>query len=196
MRCKRCIMDDTASDILFDENGICNFCTEAKNRIIDNQTLINNSSFHLEKAVERIKKSNKRNTNYDCVIGLSGGVDSSYLAYFVRKILKLNPIAVHLDNGWNSNLAIDNIEKIVKKLDIDLETIVLRWDEFSSFQTIFLKSDVINAEIPTDHACQASLFYIANKLNIKYILGGGNISSESIMPDSWSEDPKDFYLIN
>ena len=121
-----------------------------------------------------------------CLIGVSGGVDSSYVAYYVKEILGLRPLALHLDNGWNDELAVHNIEKILRKLNIDLWTEVLDWDEFRSLQLSFLKASVPDCEIPTDHAITASLYNTARKFNIKYILVGNNLVTESIMPNTWS----------
>ena len=141
-------------------------------------------------------KSSKKNNKYDCVIGVSGGVDSSYVAYILKKEFKLNPLAIHLDNGWNSELAVRNIENLLSKLEIDLYTHVIDWEEFRDLQISFLKSSVANSEIPTDHAIVALLYKIAEKENIKFILHGGNLATESIMPEAWMHDAKDLKFLN
>lgn len=189
--CKRCVMDSTVSDIIFDLNGYCNYCTAAETRL--NTETYSRDSRNLIKLVEKIKKSGKNN-EYDCVIGISGGVDSSYVAYLVKD-LGLRPLAVHLDNGWNTDLSISNINSLLDKLDIDLSTYVINWEEFKDLQVAFLKSSIANAEIPTDHAIGALLFNSAIKYNIKYILHGGNIATESIMPSKWMESAFDLKLL-
>jgi N-acetyl sugar amidotransferase len=193
-KCTRCIMDEKVPLITFDESGVCNFCTDALIKVRAHEELVLNSREELENLVKKIKASKKGSGKYDCIIGLSGGVDSSYVAHLVKKH-SLNPLAIHLDNGWNSDLAVTNIEKLVKSLDIDLFTYVINWNEFKDLQLSFLKSNVANCEIPTDHAIFAILFKMANKYGIKYIIHGGNSSSESIMPRSWMEDAFDMEII-
>ena len=128
------------------------------------------------------------------MIGLSGGVDSSYVAYLVKKF-GLRALAIHLDNGWNTELAVANVEQIVKRLDIDLTTYVLDWREFKDIQYAFLKSSISNIEIPTDHAIWAILIKTAGKMKIPYIIAGNNVVTESIMPESWLYGSKDSRLI-
>ena len=193
-KCTRCIMDETVPLITFDESGVCNFCKDALIKVRAHEELVLNSQAELENLVKKIKASKKGSGKYDCIIGLSGGVDSSYVAHLVKKH-SLNPLAIHLDNGWNSDLAVTNIEKLVKSLDIDLFTYVINWNEFKDLQLSFLKSNVANCEIPTDHAIFAILFKMANKYGIKYIIHGGNSSSESIMPRAWMEDAFDTEII-
>lgn len=183
--CKRCVMDTTDPDIIFDENGICDYCTDAIKRLkeiyfIDPEE----KRKKLKQIVEKIKSDGK-NKKYDCIIGLSGGVDSSYLAYVVVKELGLRPLAVHLDNGWNSELAVMNIESIVNKLGIDLITHVIDWEEFKSLQLAFLKSSVVDLELLSDHAIGVVNAKIARKYKLKFYISGSNISTESIMPSSW-----------
>jgi N-acetyl sugar amidotransferase len=144
--------------------------------------------------LQKIKKASK-NGKYDCLIGVSGGVDSSFVAHLVKSY-GLKPLAVHLDNGWNSELATSNVENLLKKLDIDLYTEVLDWSEFRDIQKSFLKSSTSNIEIPTDHAIWATLARVAAQYKIKYIFAGNNVVTESIMPDSWLYGSKDFKFIN
>ena len=193
-RCTRCIMDESVPLISFDESGICNYCKDALFKVQANKEFVSNNQHELENLVKKIKTSKKSTNKYDCIIGLSGGVDSSYIAYLVKKY-SLNPLAIHLDNGWNSDLAVTNIEKLVKSLDIDLFTYVINWNEFKDLQLSFLKSNVANCEIPTDHAIFAILFKMANKYDVRYIIHGGNSSSESIMPRAWMEDSFDMEII-
>lgn len=193
--CKRCVMDSTVPKIIFNKNGICNYCEEALLRIKNETFEGTQRDKNLTKLLNKIK-SFKKNNKYDCVIGVSGGVDSSYVAYIIKKEFKLNPLAVHLDNGWNSELAIKNIENLLTKLQIDLYTHVIDWEEFRELQMSFLKSSIANSEIPTDHAITALLYKIAEKEKIKYILHGGNLATESIMPESWMHDAKDLKFLN
>jgi len=177
-------MDTSDPEIAFDESGICNHCHSYKERIQNDLHLDEKGQQHLDSIISGIKKK-YANHQYDCLIGVSGGVDSTYVAYLAKKKYGLRPLAVHFDNGWNSELAVKNIEQILNYLDIDLFTYVVDWDEFRDLQLSFIKASVINWEIPTDHGITALLYQIAAKKNIKYILGGGNIATEAIMPMSW-----------
>lgn len=188
--CKRCVMDTTDPDIVFDENGFCNHCTNAIKRLNEIYFIDPlEKKEKLEKIVEKIK-SEGRNKKYDCVIGLSGGVDSSYLAYIVVKELGLRPLAIHVDNGWNSELAVMNIENIVNKLGLDLITYVIDWEEFKELQKAYLKSSVIDLEVLSDNAIVVAIYKIMKKYKQKYFLIGFNLAAESIMPSSWLYSPK------
>ncbi|MHA1713529.1 MAG: N-acetyl sugar amidotransferase [Candidatus Ranarchaeia archaeon] len=191
--CKRCIMDTTDPDIVFDENGICNHCRSLENTITKIPASSPDWKTRLRDVVAQIKKTGENN-KYDCVIGLSGGVDSSYVAYQVKK-LGLRPLAVHLDNGWNSELAIKNIEKLVETLNIDLYTYVINWEEFRDIQLSFLKASVVDFELPTDHAILGILYKITNDRKIKYIISGGNVATEGIMPRAWNFSKVDAWNI-
>lgn len=183
--CKRCVMDRTDPEIIFDHFNYCNNCDNAIKRL--NKEIFINEKLKNTKYTticEEIKNFGK-NSKYDCIIGLSGGVDSSYLAYLAVKKMGLRPLAVHLDNGWNSELAVANINNIVKTLNLDLYTKVLDWTEFKSLQLAFLKASVIDIEMLTDHAIGVTLFEVSKKYNIKYFLSGYNYQSESIMPSKW-----------
>ncbi len=191
--CDRCVMDTSVSDIFFYQDGRCSLCKNY-DEVFSREIYSNKAGQEkLKNFISRIKKENK-NKKYDCLIGLSGGVDSSYVAHLVKEN-GLNPLAIHLDNGWNSELATFNIEKLVKKLGIDLHTEILDWNEFRDIQRSFMKSSISNIEIPTDHAIWATLIKTASKFNIKYIFSGNNVVTESIMPDSWLYGSKDFKLI-
>lgn len=182
--CKRCVMDTTDPDIIFDENGYCNHCTNAiklLEKINYFETEI--KSQKLKTFVKKIKSETK-NKKYNCVIGLSGGVDSSYLAYKVKE-LGLKPLAVHVDNGWNSELAVMNIENLVTKLDIDLVTYVIDWEEFKDLQISYLKASVIDIEVLSDNAIAVGIRKLQKKFDVKYFLSGTNAAAESIMPVSW-----------
>ncbi len=189
--CSFCVMDTSVPDITFDENQQCQFCKNHKERILFEQE---NYPNYLKKLTKNIKRKSKKN-QYDCMIGVSGGVDSTYVAYYLKKVLKLNPLAVHLDNGWNSELAVKNIENCLKALDIDLITHVIDWNEFKKIQKALLESSINNLEIVTDHAINALLIKTASKYKIKYIINGSNTSTEGIMPSSWMEANQNKQLI-
>lgn len=193
--CSRCVMDSTVPDIQFDDLGVCNFCNHYFDVLV--QDLYSNDTTGEEKLNSLIKKIKEKGKNkqYDCLIGLSGGVDSSYVAYLIKKKYGLRALAIHLDNGWNTELSVSNVENIVKKLDIDLQTHVLDWKEFKDIQASFMKSSISNIEIPTDHAIWAVLIKTAGKLGIPYIIAGNNVVTESIMPESWLYGSKDSKLI-
>lgn len=176
-------MDTSDPEIVFDGNGVCNHCREydriAGMRLFPGEE----RQRRLEALVARIRERG-RGKEYDCVIGLSGGVDSSYLASKAVE-LGLRPLAVHLDNGWNSELAVGNIERIVRKLGIDLHTHVIDWEEFRDLQLSFLRASVVDIEMLTDHAIAAAIHRAAGKRRIGFFLSGANLASESVMPRSW-----------
>jgi len=178
--CKRCVMDTTIKVITFDEEGICNYCKGYEERIKNELFVEPERSAKLKLLIEQMKKDGK-GKKYDCVIGVSGGVDSSYIAHLVNNY-ELRPLAIHLDNGWNSELAVQNIQKLLVELDIDLYTHVIDWEEFKDLQKAFILSSIENLEIPTDHAINALLLKMANKYGIKYILNGSNLVTEGILP--------------
>lgn len=192
--CCRCIMDTTDPDIEFDAAGTCNHCarydTLAEQRLIPPDV----RPARLQALVEAIKREGK-GKDYDCVIGVSGGVDSTYVAYLTRE-LGLRPLAIHFDNGWNSELAVANIEKALKKLDIDLYTYVVNWPEFRDLQLSFLKASTPDGEVPTDHAIVALLYRMAVKYGLKHVLLGVNVNSEAVMPRKWGYGYSDFRYIN
>jgi len=186
-------MDSSDPDIFFDSQNHCNHCNEFfdfKQQITYKK---GESEKKLEELVSTIKKSAKNN-KYDCLIGVSGGVDSSYVAY-LSKQLGLKPLALHMDNGWNSEHSAANIRNICSKLDIDYSSHVLRWDEFKDIQLSILKSSIVEVEFPTDIAITAVLHRTAAQHNIKYIIGGGNYATEGILPESWFYNPRDKKLL-
>lgn len=187
-------MDETVPDIVFYPEGRCSLCRTYDEQRTKELYTDAAGAERLERLVADIKAAGKGRP-YDVLIGLSGGVDSSYVAYLVVKRFGLRAIAVHLDNGWNTELAVENVERIVKALNIDLSTHVLDWREFRDIQTAFLKSSISNIEIPTDHAIWAVLVKTAAGMGIKYIIGGNNVVTESIMPGSWLYGSKDSRLI-
>jgi N-acetyl sugar amidotransferase len=172
-------MDTTASDIYFDENGICNFCRDYDNSY---QGLLKKDE--LNEFVKKIKKDGEKKI-YDCIVGVSGGVDSSFALYTAVK-LGLKPLAVHLDNGWNSELAVSNISNLVKKLKVDLYTHVIDWEENRDMQLSFINANVLDIEMLMDNAQAAINFKMARKYDLKYILSGSNTTTEGISaPKSW-----------
>ena len=175
--CSRCVMDTTHADIVFDENGVCNYCYEYE---IAARALLPEPkrSKKLNEIIATIKTAGKKK-EYDCILGVSGGVDSSYLACKLKEF-GLRTLAVQFDNGWNSELAVKNIEMLCKKLEIDLFTYVVDWEEFRDLQLSFLKASVANVEAPSDHGIFATLFQVADKHNIKYIVNGNNLVTEQI----------------
>lgn len=187
-------MDTTVSDIEFLPDGRCSLCSRYDSVNIKDLRLDSRNQELLKIYFDQIKKRRRKN-GYDCLIGLSGGVDSSYVAYLAVKVYGLRPLAIHLDNGWNSELAVSNIEHLVRHLDIDLVTQVLDWDEFRDIQRSFIISGISNIEIPTDHAIWATLIRAAKRYKIPCILAGNNVVTESIMPESWLYGSKDFTLI-
>lgn len=182
-------MDASDPEIEFDEQGVCNHCRTYQARVKKDLHYDQTGQQKLQRMVAMIKEKGK-DKDYDCIVGVSGGVDSTYVAYQAKK-LGLRPLAVHLDNGWDSELAVSNIEKVLKRLNIDLLSHVINWKEFRDLHLAFLRSSVANSEIPTDHAITAILYRIANEKGIQYILSGGNLVTEAIMPDSWMYDARD-----
>ncbi|WP_435352562.1 N-acetyl sugar amidotransferase [Emticicia sp. SJ17W-69] len=178
--CNRCVLDTSEPTITFDENGVCHFCNDFDKHIVAEEKSIEEKKAELQSFIEQIRKDGK-GKEYDCIIGVSGGVDSSYVALLVKEY-GLRPLAVHLDNGWDDELAVKNIENICKILDIDLYTHVINWEEFKDLQLSFLKASVANAEAPTDHAIFALLYKMAIKYKVKWIIDGVNNATEFSRP--------------
>lgn len=183
-------MDTTDVDIAFDESGICSWCVRFDTVIRQQWQPDAAGRQRLQATVEAIKRETA-GQDYDCIVGLSGGVDSSYAAYVARHELGLRLLAVHVDAGWNSELAVKNIENIVKRLDIDLHTHVVDWEEMRDLQLAFLKSGVANQDVPQDHAFFAALYKFAVQRGIRWILSGGNTATESVLPTSWGYNAMD-----
>ncbi|MCP4149421.1 MAG: N-acetyl sugar amidotransferase [bacterium] len=187
--CTRCVMDTTDPEIQFDENGICNHCKRYRQREATEVYYHQQGQEKWKRLVEQIKREGK-NKKYDCLVGVSGGVDSTYVAYKAKE-LGLRPLALHLDNGWDSELAVSNIEKVLKNLGIDLLTHVLEWEEFKDLQLSFLKASLLDLEIPSDHAILAYQYKVAASKGISYILSGRNVATEGSLPKKWNFDAKD-----
>ena len=194
-QCTLTVMDNIADpDITFDESGICNYFYEyqaaAKEDVLTGQP----GKDKLNELAQRIRRDGQ-GSKYDCLIGLSGGVDSTYVAYLVKQ-LGLRPLAVHLDNGWNSELAVKNVENIITRLGFDLYTLVVNWEEFKDIQLAYLRASVVDIEVVSDHAIFATMYKLAKEQNIGYILSGTNIVTEYIMPKSWLYRKMDFANLN
>lgn len=187
--CTRCIMDTSDPDIVFNERGECNHCESYDRLVTPNWPQGEAAEKGLQDMLATIKR-NGQGKDYDCIIGLSGGVDSSYLALKVKE-WGLRPLAVHVDAGWNSELASQNIENIVKKLDIDLYTYVVDWQEMKDLHRAYLRSQVANQDTPQDHAFFAALYNYAAKNKIEYVLSGGNYATESVLPSVCGYDAMD-----
>jgi tRNA(Ile)-lysidine synthase TilS/MesJ len=172
-------MDTSDEDIQFDKDGVCNHCKELKNTIDSIQC--KNPQEHLNDLIKTIKSQSGK---YNCLIGTSGGKDSTFL---IVKCIEwgLKPLLVHIDNGWNTELAVSNIKKVATAYNLDLETFVLDWSEFKQIQLAFLKSSTVDLEMPTDLAISAGLYKLASKHNINYIVSAGNYASEGILPLTW-----------
>lgn len=192
--CKRCVMDTSDPDIIFDEQGICNHCHTYDHAIQNCVFSGETGKKILDSFVKKVKKEGQ-GKEYDCVIGVSGGVDSCYVAYLVHE-LGLRPLAVHLDNGWDSELAVKNIELLLDKLSIELYTYVLDWEEFRDLQLAFLRASTPDSEIPSDHAIVSLLYMKATELNINNIIVGYNTRTESHLPSAWSHGHFDWRYIS
>jgi N-acetyl sugar amidotransferase len=179
--CKRCVMDTSDEDIVFDEQGICQHCRDFEKVLQQPRYQKDDAKERLADMILTIKAKGKK---YDCLVGISGGVDSCYTAYLCHK-WGLNPLLLHMDNGWNSEIAVSNIEKLVDKLGLDYISYVLDWNEFREIQLAFLKSSIVDLELPTDIAIPASLYETAVKYDIPFIMSGGNYSGEGILPLTW-----------
>jgi N-acetyl sugar amidotransferase len=176
-------MDTTDPKIQFDENGICNHCTNYISKIDQMILPVNERKEQLAQIITEVKEWGKEK-EYDCVAGISGGVDSTYMVYKATE-LGLHPLVVHLDNGWDSRLAVTNIERVLNQLGVDLYTHVIDWEEFKDLQKAYFKASVVDIEVASDQAITALIGKIAKDRGIKFILVGTNYSTEGIMPRSW-----------
>jgi N-acetyl sugar amidotransferase len=178
-------MDTTDSAIVFDAKGMCDHCVTFYEKTLPHWQAGVERAATLEGIVARIKAAGK-GRDFDCIIGVSGGVDSSYLAYVVKEQLGLRPLAFHVDGGWNSQESANNIERLVDGLGLDLYTEVIDWNEMRDLQLSFFKAGVPHIDVPQDHAFFASMYNFASKRNVKYILTGGNFSTECVKnPLEW-----------
>lgn len=188
--CTRCVMDTTDVTIAFNEKGICNHCLNAEKKLKSEWLPNELGKKKLEDKAREIREYGK-GRKYDCIIGMSGGVDSSYLLHVAVKMMDLRPLVVHVDGGWNTEIAVRNIERMVTALGLELFTYVVDWNEMRDLQLAFLKSSVANQDTPQDHVFFAKLYDFAIKNKIRYVLNGANLTSESILPLSWGYNPRD-----
>ncbi len=181
--CVRCVMDTSDPEITFDDTGVCNHCREFDSVTSKGWFPNEDGARRWRAEVERIKEEGK-GAPYDSILGLSGGVDSSYLALKAFEA-GLRPLVVHVDAGWNSELAVANIEAIVKFCGFDLHTHVMNWEDMRDLHLAYLRSGVANQDVPQDHAFFANLYRFAAKNGIRTVLNGGNTATEAIFPHSW-----------
>ena len=183
--CRNCVMDTSDSKISFDESGLCDHCQNFYQNIEPNWDYQTTGPKRLGSLVEQIKKEGQ-GKEFDCIIGLSGGMDSSYLLYYAKEVLGLRPLAYSVDTGWTLNVAIENIEKLVRGLGLELHTEIINWNEMKDLQLAFFKSQVAYQDLPQDHVIFAGLYNYAVKNKIKYVLTGGNLSTECVRePIEW-----------
>ena len=181
--CAKCVMDTTDSAIYFNEKGICDHCTTFDKNIFPFWNKGSGREAKLEAIVSKIKRG--KGKDFDCILGMSGGIDSSYLLYLAKEKLGLRPLVFHVDAGWNSQEAVSNIECLVDGLNLDLYTEVIDWEEMKDLQLSF-KSGVPHIDTPQDHAFFATMYKFANQHGVKNILTGGNFSTECIRnPKEW-----------
>lgn len=187
--CTRCVMDTSDPEIVFNSEGVCNHCIkfdeETSKRWFPNLE----GEKKLKKTFDKVKKDGK-GKDYDCILGLSGGLDSAYLALILKEH-NLRPLVVHVDAGWNSELAVYNIEQIVKFCNFELYTHVMNWEEIKDLQISYLKAGVANQDVVQDHAFFSTLYQFAMKNNIKYVINGGNVATESVFPSAWHHSAMD-----
>jgi N-acetyl sugar amidotransferase len=183
--CATCVMDTSDSLISFDASGSCEYCSNFRKRIVPNWHTDQRGHAQLERISEAIRAWG-RGRPHDCLLGISGGVDSSYLAHVATEVMGLRPLIFHTDGGWNSQQAVHNIESLVDELNLDLYTEVIEWEEMKDLQLAFFKAGVAHLDTPQDHAFFAALYRFAAKHGIRYILNGGNYSTECVRePLEW-----------
>lgn len=183
--CTNCVMDTTDSKIVFDEKGVCDHCTTFYKDIQPYWHTDERGRDALHEIIAKIKKEGQ-GKDFDCLMGMSGGIDSSYLLYKMVTEFGLRPLVFHVDAGWNSQIAVNNIERLVDGLGLDLYTEVINWEEIKDLQLAFFKSGVPHVDVPQDHAFFATMYKFASKHKIKTILTGGNYSTECVRnPLEW-----------
>ena len=183
--CTNCVMDSTDSKIRFDAAGVCDHCNTFKTEVLPNWHTDERGERDLRAMVETIKAAG-RGKDFDCIIGMSGGIDSSYLTYIAKEVMGLRPLVFHVDAGWNSQEAVNNIEKLVDQLGLDLYTEVIDWEEMRDLQLAYFKSGVPHIDTPQDHAFFATMYKFAEAHDVKHILTGANLSTECIRnPIEW-----------
>ena len=190
--CARCVLDETIADIRFDAAGVCSWCEYLDARPVTLAPDVATQDRQFRQVIQQIKDTGRR-SRYDCVLGVSGGIDSSYAA-LVAVRAGLRPLVVHVDNGWNTEIAVRNIESIVRGLNLDLITHVIDWQEFRSLQLSLLRAGVVDLEMLSDHAIIATMFHAARRHRIKYIVTGDNDATEAGLPKGWNHRKTD--LVN
>lgn len=187
--CCDCVLDETVDQLVFDQAGRCSYCLDydairpgLEEKLRDGEEFL---------ATIKTRLGREARGSYDAILGISGGVDSSYVALLAKR-LGLNPLLVHFDNGWNSETAVSNIKKISTSCDFDLETYVINWKEFRDLQRAFFKASVLDIEMITDHAIMAVLYQLSRKHKTRNVLSGNNLATEFGMPPVWSYNKRDF----
>ncbi|MFH1236086.1 MAG: N-acetyl sugar amidotransferase [Parcubacteria group bacterium] len=183
--CSNCVMDTTDTRIVFDDRGVCDHCNTFYTQTLPNWHTDERGRMALQSLADKIKRAGV-GRDFDSIIGISGGVDSSYLTYIAKEQLGLRPLVFHVDAGWNSQEAVNNIEKLVDKLGLDLYTEVINWEEVRDLHLAFFRSGVSHVDAPQDHAFFATMYKFAERHKVKYIMTGGNLSTECIRnPVEW-----------
>ena len=183
--CTHCVMDTTDSAITFDENGVCDHCNTFRVKVQPNWDTGAKGGTELDRMVDHVRKAG-RGKDFDCIIGMSGGIDSSYLVYAAKEIMGLRPLVFHVDAGWNSQIAVNNIQRLVDGLGLDLFTEVIDWEEMKDLQRAFFRSGVPHVDTPQDHSFFATMYKFATQHGVKHILTGANYSTECIRnPLEW-----------
>jgi N-acetyl sugar amidotransferase len=187
--CARCIMDTSDPNISFDAEGLCEYCQNFDSQILPNWHTDERGARELAQLADKIRAAGKGN-EFDCIIGLSGGLDSSYAAYVAVEKMRLRPLLFHVDAGWNTDQAVGNIEKLVDGLGLELHTEVINWQEMKDLQVAFLRSQISDQDLPQDGAFFSALYKFARANRIKYVLTGGNYSTECCRePEEWGGYP-------
>lgn len=187
--CTQCIMDTSDPKISFDDQGVCDYCNNFKSAIQPNWYTDGRGEKELMALAEKIK-ANGKGKDFDCIIGLSGGLDSSYAAYIAKEKMGLRPLLFHVDAGWNTDQAVGNIEKLVDGMGLDLYTDVINWEEMKDLQTAFFRSQIPDQDMPQDAAFFSGLYKFARQHRIKYVLTGANYSTECCRePEEWGAYP-------
>lgn len=187
--CRNCVMDTSDPNIIFDDTGCCDYCNNFRLEIMPNWDTGAKGNGELVTIAEKIKKVGK-GKDFDCIIGLSGGLDSSYAAYIAKEKMGLRPLLFHVDAGWNTDQAVGNIERLVDGLGVDLYTEVINWEEMKDLQIAYLKSQIADQDGPQDIAFFSALYKFARKHRIKHVITGANYSTECCRePEEWGAYP-------
>jgi aminotransferase len=191
-QCNSCVLDTTDPDIIFDSAGVCNYCKSYRDTKLQFEKVTTTS--HMTEKVLTIK-ADGRSKQYDAIVGVSGGVDSTYALYLAVKKLGLRVLALHVDGGWDSEIAVGNIHRAIEILGVDLYTEVIDWEDMRNLQAAFFRASVVNCDIPQDHAFRAIQYKIAKKLKIHHFISGRNFNTDAMMPEAWVWPNHDSYHI-